>query len=97
MKNLRTKNGLEVNQIGETKDLILGLVAGQKSFLAWNKTDGKQYNNNRKSKFDLMFDAPVNNERFVVIKKWGKRLSANILEKEPKQTKSVVKCIKITI
>ena len=97
MKNLRTKNGLEVNQIGETKDLILGLVAGQKSFLAWNKTDGKQYNNNRKSKFDLMLDAPVNNERFVVVKKWGKRLSANILEKEPKQTKSVVKCIKITI
>jgi hypothetical protein len=97
MKNLRTKNGLQVNQIGETKDLILGLVAGHKSFTAWNKTDGKQYNNNRKSKFDLCFDEPVNNDRFVVIKKWGKRLSANIVEKEPKQTKSVLKCIKITI
>jgi hypothetical protein len=97
MKNLRTKNGLQVNQIGETKDLILGLVAGQKSFLAWNKTDGKQHNNNRRSKFDLMFEEPVSKERFVVVKKWGNRLSANILEKEPKQTKSVLKCIKITI
>lgn len=97
MKNLRTKNGLQVNQIGETKDLILGLVAGKKTFLAWNKTDGKQHNNKLRSKFDLMFDEPVSNERFVVVKKWGKRLSANILEKEPKQTKSVVKCIKITI
>lgn len=97
MKNLRTKNGLEVNQIGETKDLILGLVAGQKTFLAWNKSNGKRHNVNRRSKFDLVFDEPVNNERFVVVKKWGKRLSANILEKEPKQTKSVLKCIKITI
>lgn len=97
MKNLRTKNGLQVNQIGETKDLILGLVAGQKSFLAWNKTDGKQHHNKHRSKFDLMFDEPVSKERFVVVKKWGNRLSANILEKEPKQTKSVLKCIKITI
>jgi len=97
MKNLRTKNGLQVNQIGETKDLILGLVAGQKSFLAWNKSDGKQHHNKHRSKFDLMFEEPASNERFVVIKKWGKRLSANIHDREPKQTKSVVKCIKITI
>jgi hypothetical protein len=44
-----------------------------------------------------MFEEPVSNERFVVVKKWGNRLSANILEREPKKTKSVVKCIKITI
>lgn len=97
MKNLRTKSGLTINQIAESKDLILGLIAGHKTFLAWNKSDGKQCNNKYKSKFDICFEEPISNERFVVIKKWGKRLSANIVNKEPKKTKSVVKCIKITI
>lgn len=97
MKNLKTKNGLEVRQIGETKDLILGLIAGEKNFFAWDKNTGRQANNKYRSKFDLCFNEPISAERFVVVKKWGKRISANILDREPKQTKSVVKCIKITI
>lgn len=97
MKNLKTKNGLEVKKVGETKDLILGLIQGEKNFLAWDKNTGKRINSKYHTKLDLCFNEPISAERFVVVKKWGKRISANVLEREPKQTKSVIKCIKITI
>lgn len=97
MKNLRTKNGLEVKKISETKDLILGFINGEKNFIAWDKNTGRKANAKYSSKLDLCLNEPISAERFVVVKKWGKRISANILEREPKQTKSVIKCIKITI
>jgi hypothetical protein len=97
MKNLKTRNGLDVKKVGETKDLILGLIQGEKNFLAWDKNTGKRVNSKYNTKLDLCFSEPISAERFVVVKKWGKRISANVLEREPKQTKSVIKCIKITI
>lgn len=85
---MTTRNGREVTNITRVGNKLVGFIYGKP--YTWN-LNGRRTTTYR-SKLDLMLEQP----RYIAIRNWGGRLSAQLYETKP-SGKGIVKVIEVVL